>query len=85
MPDFFVNAFWITAAFLIGHVVLRALLSAAALGVRRLLHADHPARKALLAYAMVSPLKPVSFLKSPEHFLVYGFVSVLLLLTLSGA
>lgn len=85
MPAFLVNAFWITVGFLIARVVLLGLFSAAALGVRGLLRADHPAREELLAFAKNSPQKSISFLKSLENFLFYGFVAVLVLLALSGA
>jgi hypothetical protein len=85
MPGFFVSAFWVTLVFLIAHVVLVGLLSAAALGVRGLLRADHPARRELLAFAKTSPVKSISSLTSPENILFHGFVAVLVLLTLSGA
>jgi hypothetical protein len=85
MPAFLVNALWITLGSLLARVVLLGLLSAAALGLRGMLRADHPAREELLDFAKNSPQKSISFLKSLEGYLFYGFVAVLVLLALSGA
>jgi hypothetical protein len=85
MPGLLVSAFWITLVFLVAHVVLAGLLSAAALGVRGLLRDDHPARRKLLAFAKTSPIKSISSLKSPESILFYAYAAVLVLLTLKGA